>query len=68
MKDPGNGKAHSINFEEIIDDHVLTSVDTPLRCNAFKIDDELKIELTMGAKSSCFRTFVHPTGLEPVTC
>ncbi|UCH65853.1 MAG: GTP cyclohydrolase I FolE [Ignavibacterium sp.] len=45
MKDPGNGKTQSINFEDIIDYHVLTSVDTPLRSDAFKIDDELKIEL-----------------------
>jgi GTP cyclohydrolase I len=45
MKDPGNGKAQSIDFEDIIDYHVLTSVDTPLRSDAFKIDDELKIEL-----------------------
>lgn len=45
MKDPGNGKAQSINIEDIVDYHVLTSVDTPLRSDAFKIDDELKIEL-----------------------
>jgi len=24
MKDPGNSKAHSTDFEEIIDDHILT--------------------------------------------
>jgi GTP cyclohydrolase I len=45
MKDNGNGKSHGIDFEEIIDDHVLTSVDTPLRSDAFKIDDDLKMEL-----------------------
>ena len=45
MKDPGNGKSQSINFEDIVDFHVLTSVDTPLRKDAFKLDDELKIEL-----------------------
>lgn len=45
MKDPGNGKTQSINFEDIIDYHVLTSIDTPLRSDAFKLDDELKIEL-----------------------
>ena len=45
MKDPGNAKAQSINFEDIMDYQVLTSVDTPLRSDAFKIDDELKIEL-----------------------
>jgi GTP cyclohydrolase I len=45
MKDPGNGKAQSIDFEDIMDYQVLTSVDTPLRNDAFKIDDQLKIEL-----------------------
>ena len=45
MKDPGNGKTQSINFEDIIDYHFLTSIDTPLRSDAFKLDDELKIEL-----------------------
>jgi GTP cyclohydrolase I len=45
MKDNGNGKSHSIDFKEIIDDHILTTVDTPLRSDAFNIDDELKIEL-----------------------
>ena len=45
MKDPGNGKAQSIDFEDIMGYQVLTSVDTPLRSDAFKIDDELKIEL-----------------------
>jgi GTP cyclohydrolase I len=45
MNDNGNGKSHSIDFKEIIDDHILSSVDTPLRSDAFNIDDELKIEL-----------------------
>lgn len=45
MKDPGNGKTQSINFEDLIDYHVLKSIDTPLRSDAFKLDDELKIEL-----------------------
>ena len=60
MKDNGNGKAHSINFEEIIDDHVLTSVDTPLRGDAFKIDDELKIELI----EKNFKEIMHILGLD----
>ena len=45
MKDPGNGKSQSINFDDIMDYHVLSSLDTPLRSDAFKLDDELKIEL-----------------------
>ena len=45
MRDPGNSKKESINNKEIIDDHILTSIDTPLHKGAFKLDDELKIEL-----------------------
>ncbi|MGB5850359.1 MAG: GTP cyclohydrolase I, partial [Ignavibacteriaceae bacterium] len=45
MRDPGNGNAQNLNLDDIIDDHVLTSIDTPLRRDAFKLDDELKIEL-----------------------
>jgi GTP cyclohydrolase I len=45
MRDPGNGKAQSLNLDNIIDDHLLSSIETPLRSDAFKIDDELKIEL-----------------------
>lgn len=60
MKDNGNGKAQSINFEEIIDDHVLTSVDTPLRGDAFKIDDDLKIELI----EKNFKEIMHILGLD----
>jgi len=36
-------KEHSI--EEIGDDHLSSSTDTPLRPNAFDLDDDLKIEL-----------------------
>ena len=60
MKDDGNGKAVSINFEEIIDDHILTSLDTPLRKDAFKIDDDLKIELI----EKNFREIMHILGLD----
>jgi GTP cyclohydrolase I len=60
MKDNGNGKSHSINFEEIIEDHILTSVDTPLRSDAFKIDDELKIELI----EKNFKEIMHILGLD----
>ena len=60
MKNNGNGKSHSIDFEEIIDDHVLTSVDTPLRSDAFKIDDDLKIELI----EKNFKEIMHILGLD----
>ncbi len=58
MRDPG--VAHKINFEEIIDDHILTSLDTPLRNDAFKIDDELKIEII----EKNFREIMHVLGLD----
>jgi len=60
MKDNGNGKEHSTNYEEIIDDHILTSVDTPLRSDAFKIDDDLKIELI----EKNFKEIMHILGLD----
>ena len=60
MKNNGNGKAVSINYEEIIDDHILTSLDTPLRKDAFKIDDDLKIELI----EKNFREIMHILGLD----
>jgi len=45
MRDPGNSKAQKLMLDEDLDDHILTSIDTPLRGDAFKLDDELKIEL-----------------------
>jgi GTP cyclohydrolase IA len=45
MNHPGNGNAQSINCEDIVDYNLLTSLNTPLRSDAFKLDDELKIEL-----------------------
>ena len=60
MNDNGNGKFHSIDFEEIIDDHILTTVDTPLRSDAFKIDEELKIELI----EKNFKEIMHILGLD----
>ncbi len=60
MNDNGNGKSHIIDFEEIIDDHILSSVDTPLRSDAFKIDDELKIELI----EKNFKEIMHILGLD----
>lgn len=34
-----------LKIEEAGDNHILTSIDTPLRDDAFKLDDDLKIEL-----------------------
>lgn len=45
MKDPGNSKIDIKNAVDKDEDYILTSIDTPLREDAFKLDDELKIEL-----------------------
>ena len=36
---------NTISPEEMGDNHVLSSIETPLRTDAFKIDDNLKMEL-----------------------
>ena len=60
MKDPGNNKLDIVNFDEINEDHILTSLDTPLREDAFKLDDELKIELI----EKNFKEIMHILGLD----
>jgi len=60
MRDPGNGNAQNLNLDDIFDDHVLTSIDTPLRRDAFKLDDELKIELI----EKNFREIMNILGLD----
>ena len=60
MRDPGNGNEKNLNLDDIIDDHVLTSIETPLRVDAFKIDDELKIELI----EKNFREIMNILGLD----
>lgn len=39
------GPVRIADFENLDDDHLLTSIETPIRSDAFEIDDELKIEL-----------------------
>jgi len=60
MRDPGNGRKDKIIYDEIIDDHILTSIDTPVRKDAFKLDDELKIELI----EKNFKEIMHILGLD----
>lgn len=60
MRGPGNSNIKSIDLEEIIDDHVLSSIETPLRSDAFKLDDELKIELI----EKNFKEIMHVLGLD----
>lgn len=45
LKDTLNGDTEKKRAEEFGDNHILTSLDTPLREDAFELDDELKIEL-----------------------
>jgi GTP cyclohydrolase I len=47
-------------MDDIIDDHVLTSIEKPLRSDVFKIDDELKIELI----EKNFREIMNILGLD----
>lgn len=47
-------------MEEIGDNHVMTSVETPLRVDAFELDDDLKIELI----EEKFRDIMHILGLD----
>ncbi len=42
MKD---GQVKITEIEDLDDNHLLTSIETPIRSDAFEIDDELKIEL-----------------------
>ena len=39
------GQFRSTKIQEYDKDYSLISIETPVRSNAFKIDDELKIEL-----------------------
>lgn len=53
-------KISNSSFEEIGEEHVGTSFETPLREDAFEIDDELKIELI----EKHFREIMHIMGLD----
>jgi len=50
----------TLEDDEIGDNHHFTSFDTPLHSDAFKIDDELKIELI----EKNFREIMHVLGLD----
>lgn len=60
MRDPGKSVVESMEFENISDDHLLTSIETPLRSDAFKLDDDLKIELI----EKNFKEIMHVLGLD----
>lgn len=48
------------DFEEMGDEHIGTSHDTPMRADAFEMDDELKMELI----EKHFREIMHILGLD----
>ena len=50
----------SASFDEVGDEHVGTSFETPLRDDAFKMDDELKVELI----EKHFKEIMHILGLD----
>ncbi|GAB4399874.1 MAG: GTP cyclohydrolase I FolE [Microscillaceae bacterium] len=58
----GNGHSHpnGHHHEEIGDAHLSTSANTPLREDAFQLDDDLKIELI----EKHFREIMHILGLD----
>lgn len=58
MRDPSNSIKKLVIDEQ--EDHVLTSIETPLRSDAFKIDDEIKIDLI----SKKFRDIMEILGLD----
>jgi GTP cyclohydrolase I len=60
MRDPGNFKTEVINSTNLIEDHILSSIETPLHREAFNIDDQLKIELI----EKNFREIMHVLGLD----
>jgi GTP cyclohydrolase IA len=57
-----NGNRHNHNHlhDDLGDEHILTSLNTPLREDAFQLDDELKIELI----EKHFEQIMHILGLD----
>lgn len=55
-----NGSTSAIAIEDIGDNHVGTSLDTPMREDAFAMDDELKVELI----ENHFREIMNIMGLD----
>ncbi len=59
-----NGSKHNGHSQELLDligdDHVATSTETPLRADAFELDDETKIELI----ESRFKEIMEVLGLD----
>jgi GTP cyclohydrolase I len=49
-----------VQIDEIGDNHIMTSIDTPMRDDAFKLDDDLKMELI----EEKFRDIMNILGLD----
>ena len=55
-----DGQVRAAEIEEVDNDHILTSVETPIRSDAFEIDDDIKIELI----EKKFREIMEVLGLD----
>ena len=60
MRDPGNNASGISNIDNFIEEHILSSIETPLHKDAFKMDDQLKIELI----EKNFKEIMHILGLD----
>jgi GTP cyclohydrolase I len=60
MRDPGSVNSKIANSADLIEDHNLSSIDTPLHKDAFKIDEQFKIELI----EKNFKEIMHILGLD----
>ena len=55
-----DGQVRAAEIEEVDNDHILTSIETPIRSDAFGIDDDIKIELI----EKKFREIMEVLGLD----
>ena len=55
-----NTEIENLDIESIGEDHVATSSETPMRPDAFELDDNLKIELI----AKHFKEIMHVLGLD----
>ncbi|MEQ8533555.1 MAG: GTP cyclohydrolase I, partial [Imperialibacter sp.] len=52
--------SQALDIDDMEDDHVATSYETPLRADAFEMDDDLKMELI----AKHFREIMHILGMD----
>ncbi|WP_346857683.1 GTP cyclohydrolase I FolE [uncultured Draconibacterium sp.] len=60
VKSVGKVDIHTSNYDELGDNHIGTSIDTPLRKDAFDLSDEQKMEIIEGK----FRDIMETMGLD----